>query len=79
MHARQANRERLQCRYEEGILDFEAIVKALADQDYQGNIALEYVCVNYRGCNDIDVITESLKLKQDLEAYLQKYDPANRH
>ena len=77
VHARQANRERLQCRYEEGILDFEAIVKELAEREYDGNIALEYVCVNYRGCNDIDVITESLKLKQDLESYLGKYDSAH--
>ncbi|NNM00487.1 MAG: hypothetical protein HKO62_07030, partial [Gammaproteobacteria bacterium] len=64
---------------EEGILDFEAIVKALAEQGYDGNIALEYVCVNYRGCNDIDVITESLKLKRDLVGYLEKYDPAHQH
>lgn len=79
VHARQANRERVQCRYEEGILDFEAIVKELARQGYDGNIALEYVCVNYRGCNDIDVVTESLKLKKDLEEYLEKYDPNYVH
>ena len=58
VHARQANRKRLQCRYEEGILDFEAIVQELTARHYKGNIALEYVCVNYRGCNDVDVITE---------------------
>lgn len=75
VHARQANRERLQCRYEEGILDFEAIVKELVRQDFKGNIALEYVCVNYRGCNDIDVITETLKLKKDLERFLSENDP----
>jgi sugar phosphate isomerase/epimerase len=74
VHARQANRERLQCRYEEGILDFEAIVKELVKQEFKGNIALEYVCVNYRNCNDVDVITETLKLKKDLEQYLAKYD-----
>lgn len=73
VHARQANRERVQCRYEDGILDFEAIVKELVRQNYSGNIALEYVCVNYRGCNDLDVITESMKLKRDLEGYLKKY------
>lgn len=76
VHARQANRERLQCRYEEGILDFEAIVKELVRQRFKGNIAIEYVCVNYRGCNDIDVITETLKLKKDLETYLTKHDPS---
>jgi sugar phosphate isomerase/epimerase len=74
VHARQANRQRLQCRYDEGILDFEAIVRELARQKYRGNIALEYVSVNYRGCNDIDVITETLKLKEDLVKYLEKYD-----
>lgn len=70
VHARQANRERLQCRKEEGILDFGHIVDALKARGYDGNIALEYVCVNYRGCNDIDVITETLKLKEELEGYL---------
>ncbi len=79
VHARQANRERLQCRYDEGILDFEAIIRELVARKYKGNIALEYVCVNYRGCNDVDVITESLRLKQDLERYLGKYDPASVH
>lgn len=78
VHARQANRQRVQCRYEEGILDFEAIVKELVRQDYKGNIALEYVCVNYRGCNDVDVVTESLKLKHDLEGFLSNYDPSYR-
>ena len=79
VHARQANRKRLQCRYEEGILDFEAIVRELTARHYKGNIALEYVCVNYRGCNDVDVITESLRLKQDLERYLNKYGTTSVH
>jgi sugar phosphate isomerase/epimerase len=79
VHARQANRQRLQCRYEEGIRDFEAIVKELVRQGYRGNIALEYVCVNYRGCNDIDVITESLRLKEDLVRYLDQYDKPEAH
>lgn len=70
VHARQANRERLQCRLEEGILDFKEIVGELKRQDYNGNIALEYVSVNYRGCNDIDVITETMKLKKELEEYI---------
>lgn len=70
VHARQANRERLQCRMEEGILDFRAIIGELKKQSYKGNVALEYVCVNYRGCTDIDVLTETLKLKRELEGYI---------
>ena len=70
VHARQANRERLQCRHEDGILDFDHIIGALKKHGYEGNVALEYVCVNYRGCYDIDVITETLKLKKELEGYL---------
>ena len=69
-HARQANRQRLQCRMDEGIIDFKAIVKELKAQSYGGNIATEYVCVNYRGCNDIDVVTETLKMKALLEEYI---------
>jgi len=71
VHARQANRERLQCRQEDGILDFGHIIAALKAQGYTGNVALEYVCVDYRGCYDVDVITETLKLKQELEGYLR--------
>ncbi len=69
VHARKANRERLQCRQEDGILDFDHIVGALNKHGYEGNVALEYVCVNYRGCYDVDVITEALKLKKELEGY----------
>jgi sugar phosphate isomerase/epimerase len=70
VHARQANRQKLQCRLEEGILDFKAIIGELKNRSYKGNVALEYVCVNYRGCNDIDVLTETLKLKRELEQYI---------
>lgn len=78
VHARQANRKRVQCRMEDGIIDFEAIVKELVRQKYEGNIALEYVCVNYRGCYDLDVITETAKLKKELESYLKKHDPTSK-
>ncbi len=70
VHARQANRERLQCRMEDGIIDFGHILGALEKHGYDGNVALEYVFVNYRGCYDVDVITETLKLKQELEGYI---------
>jgi len=70
VHARQANRERLQCRMEDGILDFDHILGALKKHDYNGNVALDYIYVNYRDCFDVDVITETLKLKQELESYL---------
>ena len=70
VHARQANRERLQCRMEDDILDFEHILGALKKHGHDGNVALEYVCVNYRGCYDVDVITETLKLKKELEGYI---------
>ena len=70
VHAHQANRERLQCRMEDGILDFDHILGALKNFGYEGNVALESVCVNYRGYYDVDVITETLKLKKELEGYI---------
>ena len=70
VHAREANRERLQCRMEDGILDFDHILGALKKDGYNGNVTLEYIFVNYCGCYDVDVIIETLKLKQELEGYL---------
>ena len=55
---------------EDGMLDFEQILGALKKHGHDGNVALEYVCVNFRGCYDVDVSTETLKLKKELEGYI---------
>lgn len=73
--ARQANRDRVQCRFEDGELDFPRIVRALQKAGFSGTISTEYVCVDYQGCNDLDVITETLKMKRYLEGLLTEVFP----
>ncbi|HEY8477065.1 MAG TPA: sugar phosphate isomerase/epimerase family protein [Chloroflexota bacterium] len=73
--ARQARRGKVQCRLEEGEIDFEHVVTALTRAGYRGTISTEYVCVDYQGCNDLDVVTETLKMKRHIEGLLRKTFP----
>jgi sugar phosphate isomerase/epimerase len=73
--ARQARRGKVQCRLEEGEIDFEHVVTALTRAGYRGTISTESVCVDYQGCNDLDVVTETLKMKRHIEGLLRKTFP----
>jgi sugar phosphate isomerase/epimerase len=73
--ARQARRDKVQCRFEEGEIDFAHIVRALAAAGYAGTISTEYVCVDYQGCNDLDVVSETLKMKRHIEELIYQSFP----
>jgi hypothetical protein len=40
------------------------------DAHYQGCVCLEYVCVDWRRCNECDVMTETLLLRDALRVAL---------
>jgi len=44
------------------------------DAHYQGCVCLEYVCVDWRRCNERDVLTETLLLRDALRVALDGTD-----
>ena len=81
LHARGGARGRLQASVQENTIDFEGMMKGLCEVKYEGAIALEYVWVDWEGCNRTDNISETILLRQRLrdmaEAHRQRSETAN--
>lgn len=70
-HARQAKPGQAQCRYDQGQIDFSRIIKDLSHIGYCGYISLEYVYGDWMGMGNIDCITETVKLRDELQDLLK--------
>ena len=69
-HARQAAPGRLQAPASEGTLDFLDIVDRLKQANYDGYLCVEYTWQTWRDCNTLDVISESILLRDKLLQYI---------
>lgn len=69
-HARQARRGHLQASHRDGTLDFPDIVSRLRAVGYRGDICLEYTWQEWRGANNVDVLMESVLLRDLLRPLL---------
>ena len=69
-HARGGCKGMLQATMKDNCIDFDYIVKAFAEQNYEGYFCLEYVWVDWEGCNRTDNISETLLLKSKLASVL---------
>ena len=65
-HARQAAPGTLQSPAHQGTLDFADIVRRLRAAGYDGALCVEYTWQTWRGCNNVDVVSESLLLSDEL-------------
>lgn len=66
-HARGGAPRQLQCPVKDNTIDFAAIMAGLKAVNYQGFVCLEYVWVDWEGCNRTDNVAETLLLKEHLE------------
>lgn len=70
-HARQARPGALQSPAREGTLDFRDIVGRLKAAGYDDYLCVEYTWQEWRGCNNVDVISETILLRDELRTYMQ--------
>ncbi|MGH2460675.1 MAG: sugar phosphate isomerase/epimerase family protein [Chloroflexota bacterium] len=73
-HARQARDGALQSSRRDGTLDFSDIVRRLKAADYPGDLCLEYTWQEWRGANNVDVLSETVLLRDELAAALNVAD-----
>jgi sugar phosphate isomerase/epimerase len=66
VHARSAARGQLQTNLPENTIDFEGMISGLAASRYHGYIALEYVWIDWQGCNRSDNLSETILLREQL-------------
>jgi sugar phosphate isomerase/epimerase len=69
-HARQAGPGQGQAATAQGTIDFAAIVRGLRARSYAGTICLEYVHGDWLGLNRIDCLSETIRLRDELQALL---------
>jgi sugar phosphate isomerase/epimerase len=62
-HARGGAKGQLQSTMKDNVIDFAAIRNALAQLGYQGWMCLEYVWIDWEGCNRTDNISETILLR----------------
>lgn len=70
VHVRGGAPERLQTSVDENTIDFDGMLTGLTDLDFDGFLALEYVWVNWKGCNRTDNVSETLLLRRALESMI---------
>ena len=67
IHVRGGAMGRLQTSVMENAIDFSAMVSGLARIGYEGFLALEYVWIDWNGCNRCDNVSETILLRDALE------------
>lgn len=68
IHVRGGARERLQTSVDENTIDFSGMLTGLQRFDFGGFLALEYVWVDWEGCNRTDNVSETILLRRALAA-----------
>jgi sugar phosphate isomerase/epimerase len=68
-HARGGASGQLQSTMKENVIDFPEILRRLREANYSGWICLEYVWVDWEGCNRTDNVSESLLLRDQLRGF----------
>lgn len=63
-HARGARKDRLQVSITDNIIDYARIMNNLKALDYHGWIGLEYIWINWEGCNEVDTLSETIRLME---------------
>jgi len=69
-HARQGAPGMLQAPHDQGTIDYADIVRRLSQAGYAGRLCVEYLWQEWRGCNRLDVVSESIILRDQLRSYI---------
>jgi sugar phosphate isomerase/epimerase len=75
VHVRGGAIGRLQTSVDDNTIDFPGMLAGLQDLGYGGFLALEYVWVDWKGCNRTDNVSETLLLRRALESAAYEIAP----
>jgi sugar phosphate isomerase/epimerase len=70
MHVRGGALDRLQTSVDENTIDFPGMLAGLRQFGYEGFLALEYVWIDWKGCNRTDNVSETVLLRRALKSTL---------
>jgi hypothetical protein len=61
----------LQTKFAEGTVDFIDVAKRLEAVGYKYCLSIEYVCIDWYDCNQLDTITETVLTKAALDPHIK--------
>jgi sugar phosphate isomerase/epimerase len=67
-HARGATTERLQMPLKQNMIDYPRVVEALERNGYRGFIGVEYCWDEWKRCNEVDVLSETIQMRDLLRS-----------
>jgi sugar phosphate isomerase/epimerase len=62
-HARGASVERLQMPLKQNVIDYSRIVQVMARDGYRGFVGVEYCYDEWKQCNEVDVLSETILMR----------------
>ena len=69
-HARGANAQRLQVLFKDNTIDYGRVLQAMERVHYAGYVGVEYVWTEWERCNEVDNLSETVLLRDHLQALL---------
>jgi len=70
VHMRQAKPGLLQTKLEDGTIHFPMLLGRLRESGFEGYLSVEYVHQNYIGADNVDVLTETVKMRDLIRRFL---------
>jgi sugar phosphate isomerase/epimerase len=80
LHLRGGTPGRLQTSVAENTIPFDQVLHRLHQLNYRGRLALEYVWIDWEGCNRSDILSETIVLRQAIAKIASSLqEKAGRH
>ena len=67
-HARGARKGRLQASFNQNTIDYARVLQAMQKVNYRGYVGVEYVWIDWEHCNEVDNLSETIRLRDFLRA-----------
>jgi sugar phosphate isomerase/epimerase len=69
LHARGGHQGRLQAPMKKNSIDYARVLQAMKEIGYCGYFAIEYVWIDWENCNDVDVLSETVLMRDLANRY----------
>lgn len=69
-HVRGARKGRLQCSFDDNVIDYGRVVDVLQQVGYSGYVGIEYVWTEWERCNEVDNLCETILFRDFLRSRL---------
>ncbi len=67
-HVRGARQDRLQCSFNENVIDYARVLDAMQREAYSGYVGVEYVWIDWEHCNEVDNLSETILFRDFLRS-----------